>query len=138
MIKEIIKDESFLTQPSDPVSFDEAQEIITDLLDTAKAHIEECAGLAAPQIGVNKRVVVIRNGNTFHPMINPVIVKKSGKKFVNKEGCLSLEGIRAVERYSTILVAYMDKAGKRITKTFNGVPAIIIQHEVDHLNGILI
>jgi peptide deformylase len=138
MVKEIVKDETILTQKSETVSIEEAQEIITDLLDTAKAHIDDCAGLAAPQIGVHKKVVVIRGGESFWPMINPVIVKKSGKKFVNKEGCLSLEGIRAVERYSTILVAYMDRAGKRITKTFNGVPAIIIQHEVDHLNGRLI
>lgn len=138
MIKEIVKDEALLTQKSETVGITEAQEIITDLLDTAKAHIDDCAGLAAPQIGVHKKVIVIRSGDSFWPLINPIIIKKSGKKFVNKEGCLSLEGIRAVERYSTILVAYMDKAGKRITKTFNGVPAIIIQHEVDHLNGILI
>jgi peptide deformylase len=138
MIKEIVKDTEFLTQKSEQVSVEEAQEIITDLLDTASHHIDECAGLAAPQIGVHKRVVVIRNGNTFFPMINPVVVKKTGKKFVNHEGCLSLEGTRAVERYSSVLVGYIDKSGKRITKTFNGIPAIIVQHETDHLNGILI
>ena len=138
MIKEIVKDTEFLTQKSEQVSVEEAQEIITDLLDTAGHHIDECAGLAAPQIGVHKRVVVIRNGNTFFPMINPVVVKKSGKKFVNHEGCLSLEGTRAVERYSSVLVGYLDKSGKRITKTFNGILAIIVQHETDHLNGVLI
>ena len=87
MVKEIIKDETILTQKSEQVSVEEAQEIITDLLDTAYHHIDNCAGLAAPQIGVLKRVVVVRNGNTFFPMINPVIIKKSGKKFVNTEGC---------------------------------------------------
>jgi peptide deformylase len=138
MIKEIIKDEEFLTQKSEAVTFEEAQEIITDLLDTANYHIDNCAGLAAPQIGVHKRVVVIRNGNTFFPMVNPVVVKKTGKKFVNHEGCLSLEGTRAVERYSSVLVGYLDKSGKRITKTFNGILAIIVQHETDHLNGVLI
>ena len=138
MIKAIIKDEEFLTQKSEAVTFEEAQEIITDLLDTAKAHIEMCAGLAAPQIGVNKKVVVVRTGNTFFPMVNPVVIKKTGKKFVNHEGCLSLEGVRAVERYPSVLVGYIDKSGKRCTKSFNGTTAIIIQHETDHLNGILI
>ena len=138
MVKEIIKDESILTQQSEKVEIEEAQEIIADLLDTAYHHIDNCAGLAAPQICIHKRVVVIRNGNTFFPMINPVIVKKTGKKFLNTEGCLSLEGCRNVERYSTILVWYMDKSGKFIAKTFNGTLAIIVQHETDHLNGILI
>lgn len=138
MIKEIIKDEEFLTQKSEAVTLEEAQEIITDLLDTASYHIDNCVGLAAPQIGVHKRVVVIRNGNNFFPMINPVVIKKSGKKFVNHEGCLSLEGTRAVERYPSVLVGYIDKSGKRITKTFTGLSAIIVQHETDHLNGILI
>ena len=138
MVKEIIKDETILTQKSEQASVEEAQEIITDLLDTAYHHIDNCAGLAAPQIGVLKRVVVVRNGNTFFPMINPVIIKKSGKKFLNVEGCLSLDGFRQVERYSSVLVGYIDKSGKRITKTFNDTLAIIIQHETDHLNGKLI
>lgn len=138
MIKEIVKDEAILTQKSEIVSMEEAKEIIVDLLDTAKAHIDNCAGLAAPQIGVNKRVVVVRNGDSFFPMVNPVVVKKTGKKFLNHEGCLSLDGIRAVERYASILVNYTDGKGKRQTKTFNGTLAIVIQHETDHLNGVLI
>lgn len=138
MVKEIVKDETILTQKSETVSVEEAQEIITDLFDTANAHLEECAGLAAPQIGVHKRVVVIRGGDTFWPMINPVIIKHSGRRFINSEGCLSLDGVRSVERSTSVLVAYMDRSGKRITKTFNGMPAIIIQHEIDHLNGKLI
>lgn len=138
MIKEIVKDEAILTLKSETVSMEEAKEIIADLLDTAKAHIDNCAGLAAPQIGVNKRVVVVRNGDSFFPMVNPVVVKKTGKKFLNHEGCLSLEGIRAVERYASVLVNYTDGKGKRQTKTFNGTLAIVIQHETDHLNGVLI
>ena len=138
MIKEIVKDEEILTKKSETVSIEEAQEIVTDLLDTAKAHIDNCAGLAAPQIGVNKRVVVVRNGDSFFPMVNPVVVKKTGKKFLNHEGCLSLDGIRAVERYASVLVSYTDGKGKRQTKTFNGTLAIVIQHETDHLNGVLI
>ncbi len=138
MIKEIVKDEAILTLKSETVSMEEAKEIIADLLDTAKAHIDNCAGLAAPQIGVNKRVVVVRNGDSFFPMVNPVVVKKTGKKFLNHEGCLSLDGIRAVERYASVLVNYTDGKGKRQTKTFNGTLAIVIQHETDHLNGVLI
>ena len=138
MIKEIVKDENILTQQSVKAEIEEAQEIITDLLDTANYHLDNCAGLAAPQIGVLKKVIVVRNGNTFFPMVNPVIVKKNGKKFVNTEGCLSLDGLRNVERYSTVLVAYTDRNGKRITTTFNGTLAVIVQHEVDHLNGKLI
>lgn len=138
MIKEIVKDTEFLTQKSEAVIVEEAQEIVTDLLDTAHYHIDNCAGLAAPQIGVLKKVIVVRSGNSFVPMINPMIIKKSGRKFMNSEGCLSLEGTRTVERYSTVLVSYQDKSGKRLTKTFNSLLAIIVQHEVDHLNGKLI
>jgi peptide deformylase len=138
MIKEIVKDENFLTQKSEQVSIEEAQEIITDLLDTANYHIDNCAGLAAPQIGVLKKVIVVRRDNSFFPMVNPMIIKKSGKKFVNNEGCLSLEGSRAVERYENVLVNYSDGRGKRQTKSFNGMMAVIVQHEVDHLNGKLI
>ena len=138
MIKDIVKDTDILTQKSEQVSVEEAQEIITDLLDTANHHIDDCAGLAAPQIGVHKKVIVVRTGNSFFPMINPMIIKKSGRKFVNTEGCLSLEGSRSVERFPTILVSYFDRNGKRNTKTYNGLMAVIVQHEVDHLNGILI
>lgn len=138
MIKEIVKDENILTQKSEQVSIEEAQEIITDLLDTANHHIDNCAGLAAPQIGVLKKVIVVRNGNSFFPMVNPMIIKKSGKKFINTEGCLSLEGCRSVERYENILVNYTDGRGKRQTKSFNGIMSVIVQHEVDHLNGKLI
>ena len=98
----------------------------------------EGVGLAAPQIGVHKKVIVVRNGNSFFPMINPMIIKKSGRKFVNNEGCLSLEGSRNVERFPTILVSYTDRNGKRVTKTYNGLLSVIVQHEVDHLNGKLI
>lgn len=138
MIKEIVKDTEFLSQKSEAVTVAEAQEIITDLLDTANHHIDNCAGLAAPQIGVLKKVIVVRNGKSFFPMVNPIIIKRNGQKFVNTEGCLSLEGSRSVERYSNVLVSYQDKAGKRLTKTFNGLLAIIVQHETDHLNGKLI
>ena len=138
MVREIIKDENILTQKSERVELAEAKEIISDLLDTAKAHIDNCAGLAAPQIGVLKKVVVVRDGNTFFPMINPVILKRTGSQFNSKEGCLSLEGERIVKRHPSILVSYQDHSGKKLTKTFNSMLSIIVQHEVDHLNGKLI
>ena len=138
MVREIIKNENILTQKSERVDLEEAKEIISDLLDTAKAHIDNCAGLAAPQIGILKKVVVVRNGNTFVPMINPVILKRTGSQFNSKEGCLSLEGERIVKRYPSILVSYQDHNGKKLTKTFNSNLSIIIQHEIDHLNGKLI
>lgn len=138
MVREIIKDENILTQKSERVELEEAKEIISDLLDTAKAHIDNCAGLAAPQIGILKKVIVVRNGNTFFPMINPVILKRTGNQFSSKEGCLSLEGERVVKRYPSILVSYQDINGKKLTKTFNSFLSVIIQHETDHLNGKLI
>ena len=76
MVKEIVKDENILTQKSEQVSIEEAQEIITDLLDTANHHIDNCAGLAAPQIGVLKKVIVVRKDNSFFPMVNQMIIKK--------------------------------------------------------------
>lgn len=138
MIREIIKDENILTQKSEKVELAEAKEIVSDLLDTAKAHIDNCAGLAAPQIGVLKKVIVVNINGSFYPMINPVILKKIGNQFNSTEGCLSLEGERTVKRYKSVMVNYQDVTGKKLTKTFTGFIATIIQHEVDHLNGKLI
>lgn len=138
MVREIIKDKNILTQKSERVELEEAKEIISDLLDTAKAHIDNCVGLAAPQIGILKKVIAIRNGNSFFPMINPVILKRIGSQFNSKEGCLSLEGERIVKRSPSVLVSYQDYTGKKITKTFNSMLSVIIQHEIDHLNGKLI
>ena len=138
MIKEIVKDENILIQKSEKVELGEAKEIISDLLDTAKAHIDKCAGLAAPQIGILKKVIVVRDGNTFFPMINPTIIKRTGNQFSSKEGCLSLEGERIVKRHPSILVSYQDINGNKLTKTFNSLLSVIIQHEIDHLNGKLI
>ena len=138
MVKEIVKDENFLTKKSEIVEITEAQEIITDLLDTAKHHIDNCVGLAAPQIGVLKKVIVVKNGNSFVPMINPTIIKRVGTKFLNKEGCLSLEGERTVCRYPSVMVSFTDRNGKKQIKTFSGFTSIIIQHETDHLSGKLI
>lgn len=140
MIKEIVKDTEFLSQKS--VAFDfnsEADaELIQDMLDTANAHKENCVGLAAIQIGVAKRVILVYMGNRYVPMINPLIVKRSPKTYVTEEGCLSLEGTRQVKRHYSVTVAYRDVNGKSMLTEFRGYAAQVIQHEVDHCNGILI
>jgi peptide deformylase len=138
MVKEIVKDVNVLTQKSEKVELNEAIEIVVDLLDTANQHVDHCAGLAAPQIGVLKKVIVVKAGNAFYPMINPVILKKIGNQFNSVEGCLSLEGERTVKRHQSVMVNYQDVSGKKLTKTFTGFIATVIQHEVDHLNGKLI
>lgn len=138
MIREIIKDVNILTQKSEPVDLDEAKEIVVDLFDTAIEHQDNCVGLAAPQIGILKKVIVVRMENVFYPMINPTILKKFGNQFNSTEGCLSLEGERTVKRHKSVMVNYQDISGKKLTKTFTGFIATIIQHEVDHLNGKLI
>ena len=138
MVKEIVKDTNVLTQKSEKVELNEAIEIVVDLLDTANHHVDHCVGLAAPQIGALNKVIVVKADSAFYPMINPVILKKIGNQFNSVEGCLSLEGERTVKRSKSVMVTYQDISGKKLTKTFTGFIATIIQHEVDHLNGKLI
>lgn len=138
MIKEIIKDTQILQQKSEEFKFGEDDYLITDLIDTANANIEHCAGLACIQIGTAKKVVVVRIGDKFVPMINPMIIKRSQETFVAKERCLSLEGEREVKRHKKIKVGYTTQNGKRKCEDFGGFVAQVIQHECDHLKGILI
>lgn len=140
MVKEINKDISTLTQRSEPFDFDSDAdaELLKDLLDTAYAHKENCAGLAAIQIGVPKRLILVRQGNKFIPFINPIIINKSQKTYLAEEGCLSVEGQHWVRRHHSIKVLYSQANNKTCIKEFNGFTAEIIQHEVDHCNGILI
>lgn len=138
MIKEIIKDENILRQKSEPFVLGEDDYLIQDLLDTAKEHEENCAGLACIQIGIPKRVILARQGNKFIPFLNPVIIKKSPKTYTTKEGCLSLDGIRTVQRHHSIKVMWTTPDGKRQAKEFSGYIAQILQHEIDHCDGILI
>ena len=137
-VKAIIKDPSFITQKSEPFIFGKDDHIIQDLLDTAEAHKENCAGLAAVQIGYLKRVILVKQDKQFIPFINPVIIKHSPNWYYTMEGCLSLDGQRNVKRYRSIMVSYMTLNGKKHTKQFDGFVAEIIQHEVDHLKGVLI
>ena len=111
--------------------------IVDDLLDTLRANADRCVGMAANMIGVNKRIIAFSIGPVSMPMINPVILKRSGP-FDAEEGCLSLDGVRKTTRYHSIEVEFLDRALKKQRQTFTGFPAQIIQHEIDHCDGILI
>jgi peptide deformylase len=138
MEREIIKDLDVLTRKSEPFVFGEDDMLVSDLLDTANAHKGNCVGLAAIQIGVPKRVIVVRQGDNFVPYVNPVIIKKSREIYTTTEGCLSLEGERTVKRHRSIKVMWTLPNGKKKSQEFHGLIAEIIQHEYDHLNGKLI
>ena len=139
MIKEIVKDVEFLKQKSEDFDFETDKDLIQDLLDTAEHRGINCVGLAAPQIGIHKRAIVVLTNAGFKPMLNPVIFWKDLKSKYNAiEGCLSLDGEREVKRFRRIKVKYTNENKATIIKQFDGYQAQIIQHEVDHLNGILI
>ena len=107
------------------------------MMDTLKAHSEECVGMAANMIGVKKRIIVFSADIIRAAMINPVIVKKS-KPYEAEEGCLSLSGVRKTVRYREIEVSYLDINFKKQKQKYSGWIAQIIQHEIDHCDGILI
>ncbi len=136
MIKPIVKDVIFLAQKSQEATKGD-MEIVNDLIDTLMANLQGCVGLAANMIGVKKRIIVVVSGNEILPMINPVILKKENS-YTTKESCLSLVGKREATRYENIEVEYLDKQFKRKKGKFNGFTAQIIQHEIDHCNGIII
>lgn len=136
MIKPIMKDVLFLQQKSQPATTADRQ-VITDLLDTLKANEEHCVGMAANMIGVKKRIIAVNMGFINIPMINPYIIAKY-KPFETEEGCLSLTGVRKTTRYEEIQVEYLDINFKKQTQKFTGWTAQIIQHEIDHCEGILI
>lgn len=136
MIKPIMKDVFFLNQRSENATKADRQ-VITDLLDTLKANEEGCVGLAANMIGVKKRIIVFSMGVINLAMINPVITSQSDE-YETEEGCLSLIGVRKTKRYRKITVEYLDKDFKKQTNDYAGYVAQIIQHEIDHCNGIVI
>ena len=136
MIREICKDEAFLAQKAEPaVPADLA--VAQDLRDTLAAHREGCVGMAANMIGVNKRIIIFNNEGEYQVMLNPVIVKRSGP-YEAEEGCLSLTGTRRTRRFETIKVQWRNEKFQTRLKTFTGWTAEIIQHEIDHCDGILI
>jgi len=136
MIREIMKDETFLAQKAELATLDDLQ-VARDLLETLEAHREGCVGMAANMIGVNKRIIAVENGNTYLVMFNPEIIKCSGP-YEAEEGCLSLSGRRTVKRWQTIKVQWQNEKFQSRIKTFTGWTAQIIQHEMDHCEGILI
>ena len=136
MIKPIMKDMLFLAQKSDPAAKEDLQ-TARDLLDTLRAHDEHCVGMAANMIGVRKRIIAVSVGFGHLVMLNPVIVKKSGP-YEAQEGCLSLSGVRSAKRYEQIEVTWQDMDMKAKRQSFGGYTAQIIQHEIDHCDGILI
>ena len=126
----------FLAQKSVDATREDAQ-VIVDLLDTLRAHLDHCVGMAANMIGVKKRIIVVAAGPFQVPMINPVIVKKSGA-YQTEEGCLSLDGVRPCKRYQEIEVEYLDQNFKKQRGKYSGWTAQVIQHEIDHCNGVVI
>lgn len=136
MVREIMRDETFLSQKAEP-AFLEDLPVAQDLLDTLTAHKDGCVGMAANMIGVNKRIIVFDNEGTYMVMFNPEIVKKSGP-YEAEEGCLSLTGTRKAKRWQSIKVQYQNEQFQIRFKTFTGWTAQIIQHEIDHCEGILI
>ena len=136
MVKPIIKDTFFLSQPCEEAT-DKDLQVMLDLSDTLKAHQEHCAGLAANMIGARKRIIAIYAGPLLMVMVNPVILNKSGS-YEACEGCLSLDGERGTHRWRTIELEYYDMGFKHYRQRFSGWTAQVIQHELDHCNGILI
>lgn len=136
MICDIVKDEAFLCQPSKESTSADLQ-VAQNLLDTLAANSERCVGLAANMIGVLKRIIVVDDEGTPLVLFNPEIIKSS-EPFQTKEACLSLVGTRPVKRYQSIKVRYDNSDFQVRIKTFKGWTAQIIQHEIDHCNGIII
>lgn len=136
MIRAICKDTFILGRKSVPATKADMP-VIEDLLDTLKANADRCVGMAANMIGVSKRIIVLSVGTMNIPMINPIIIK-CADSYETEEGCLSLNGERKTTRYQSIEVEFLDRNFEKQKQTFTGFPAQIIQHEVDHCNGVLI
>lgn len=136
MVREIMHDPIFLAQKSAPAGVEDRQ-IAIDLLDTLTANKERCVGMAANMIGQAKRIIVFDNLGSYMTMFNPEIIKKS-EPYEAEEGCLSLSGTRKCTRYRKIKVQYQTEDMQLRLKTFTDWTAQIIQHEIDHCNGILI
>ena len=136
MIREICRDETFLSQKAAPAAPDDLA-TAQDLQDTLAAHKDGCVGMAANMIGVCKRIIAFDNEGTYMVMFNPVIVRQSGP-YEAQEGCLSLTGVRKTKRFQTVKVQWQNEKFQTRLKTFTGWTAEIIQHEIDHCEGILI
>ena len=136
MVRAIMKDVIFLAQKAQPATPEDLC-VADDLLETLEFHREGCVGMAANMIGVCKRIIAFDNEGQYMVMFNPEIVKKSGP-YETEEGCLSLEGRRKTKRWKSIKVQYQTREFQTRFKTFTGWTAQIIQHEIDHCEGIII
>ncbi len=136
MIRPIERDVYFLGQKSEEATRDDLP-IGQDLQDTLRANKDRCVGMAANMIGIKKRIIIVNLGFRNLVMYNPVIKKKTGS-YEAEEGCLSLEGVRKTIRYQNVEVEYLDENWKKQRIKLSGWPAQICQHEIDHLNGIVI
>ena len=136
MVREIMKDEAFLAEASEKATAEDA-DTARDLLETLEAHKAGCVGMAANMIGVRRRIIAFENEGSYMVMFNPEIVKKSGA-YEAEEGCLSLTCTRKTRRWQSIKVQYQNEKMQIRLKTFTGWTAQIIQHEIDHCEGIII
>ena len=136
MVRPIMKDTTFLSRKAEPATEADLT-VAADLLETLAAHADACVGMAANMIGVNKRIIVFTSGNQNIVMMNPVILKAS-EPYKTKEGCLSLTGLRETKRFFSIKVQYQNEQMQTRIRTYTGWEAQIIQHEIDHCEGILI
>ena len=136
MVREIMRDEAFLARKAEPAAPEDLS-VAQDLLDTLTTHKDSCVGMAANMIGVNKRVIVFDNEGAYMVIFNPEIVKKS-EPYQAEEGCLSLPGVRKAKRWKSIKVQYQNEKFQTRFKTFTGWTAQIIQHEIDHCEGVLV
>lgn len=136
MIREIVHDPLFLAQPSAPAGKEDLQ-IAEDLRDTLQANLDRCVGMAANMIGERKRIIAVVNGPMIMIMLNPKILSSSGE-YEAEEGCLSLAGLRKTKRFRSVRLSWQDLQMKQHTGTFEGFQAQIVQHEIDHCNGVLI
>ena len=137
MVRELMHDPLFLARKSAPAGAEDL-ETARDLLDTLQLHKDSCVGMAANMIGVTKRIIAFDNGGSYMVMLNPVILKSS-EEYETEEGCLSLLGApRKTKRFRKIKVQYQNEQLQTRIKTFTGWTAQIIQHEIDHCEGILI
>ena len=136
MIKSIIRDINFLKIPSIECTVEDLY-LVDDLKDTLNFNIHRCVGMAANMIGVSKRAIIFIDGKDMVVMFNPIVLAKSDY-YLTEEGCLSLDGVRSTTRYKKIKVEYYNEKFQKRIKTYTGYTAQIIQHELDHLEGIII
>lgn len=136
MVKPIVRDILFLGQKSEAATKADLP-VAQDLRDTLSANKDRCVGMAANMIGVKKRIIIVSMGFADLVLINPVMISKK-EPFETEEGCLSLDGVRKTTRFKEIEVEYFDEGWKKHRQSFSGWTAQIVQHEMDHLEGIII